>query len=158
MRPTKPMHDEAPEWKSTVGCILALTLAMSCHAARPDESNSSTLGRQERAVSMSTIEQYWRAASRRDSTAMRALATSEQPVTYARPFWTPGGVFDIDPSALRVIDAYRVDGIRDTVFMLIEVPRVACPAESGDRRQLRFLFRMLPTTGWRIASMGSDPC
>ena len=101
------------------------------------------------------IYAFWRANRARGSVAMRRLSTSDQPLRYAQVYWDMEGAFP-DSTNLEILDAYRASGIRDTVFIEVNLLHVRCPPQTG-AGAVHWRLELVPKQSWLIASLGSDP-
>jgi hypothetical protein len=135
--------------------LLALGFAAACAVRRAGE-DTTVLSTGEAQPATDMIYAFWRANRSHDSTAIRGLSTSDQPLRYAQAFWGIEGAFP-DSTNLKVLYAYRVVGMRDTVIVEVDLLHMECPPHAGGGA-VHWRFVLVPPQAWRIAELGGDPC
>ena len=135
--------------------LLALGFAAAC-AVRGPREDTTPLSTREIQPATDVIYAFWRANRARDSTAIRGLSTSDQPLRYAQAFWGLEGALP-DSTNLKVLSAYRVLGMRDSVIVEVDLLHMECPPHAGGGA-VHWRFVLVPPQAWRIAELGGDPC
>lgn len=134
---------------------LVLAFMLACPLRRVGE-DPTPLSDGDAQQATRVIYAFWRTNRTRDSAAIRSLSTSDQPLRYAQAFWGMEGAFP-DSTNIKVLYACRVSGIRDTVFVEVDLQHMQCPLQSGGG-SVHWRFEILPRESWRIAALGGDPC
>lgn len=120
---------------------LVLAFMLACPLRRVGE-DPTPLSDGDAQLATRVIYAVWRANRARDSAAIRSLSTSDQPLRYAQAFWGMEGALP-DSTNLKVLYAYRVGGIRDTVFVEVDLQHMQCPPQAGGG-SVHWRFELLP--------------
>src|SRR5580765_1601855 len=128
--------------------LICAALAISCHVPNPSDY-ASPLNDPDRSRAMQSVYAFWRGNRLHDSTFVRSLSTSDQPLRYAQPLWDTNDAF-ADSTNVSLTAAYRARGIEDTVFVEVDLLHMKCQRTTGGG-DVHWRFLLLPKQSWLIA-------
>ena len=126
--------------------------------SRPQQATGTPLASADSAALIALVRRFLAAGVARDSTALAALSTNQQPIQWGLGATHASGRLDVVPAEARVRYTLRMPG--DTVYMQVDLGHRDVPSKCrlpGEGIQAMFAFDSTER-GWRIRQVGNMPC